>query len=197
MGFLFKRNGNSSARLERLLWEQEAAGSNPASHTNSRSMEIKEYVFLVGIPASGKTTYSMANMPDNFVRFNRDDIREMLVPNHNSKNKWYGHAEMCRREEFISGMLDSLKGRFNHIWDDNTNLAWYWLREAITGLLSQGWSVKVIFMGDSEFPSLCAQRDSERQRQVGAQAIEKFYKKYINVKENINVFYGRIEILFI
>ena len=101
------------------------------------------------------------------------------------------------REEFISGMLDSLKGRFNHIWDDNTNLAWYWLREAITGLLSQGWSVKVIFMGDSEFPSLCAQRDSERQRQVGAQAIEKFYKKYINVKENINVFYGRIEILFI
>jgi hypothetical protein len=40
-----EQSGSSSARLERLLWEQEVAGSNPVFPTNEKSSQNNAGIF--------------------------------------------------------------------------------------------------------------------------------------------------------
>lgn len=136
-------------------------------------------------------------MPDGFVRFNRDDIREMLLPGHNAR--WYLAPDLKKKETGISAAFDVLKARFNLIWDDNTNLNWHMLKDDIISLLAQNWDIKVIFLTDSEDFELCVERDLNRKRTVGKEVLEKFYKKYFNVKQNIEIFKKeiKIEIVFV
>ena len=142
-----------------------------------------EYTFLIGIPASGKTTYAVNNLPENSVRVNRDDIREMLMPNHSER--WYKHPEMTEREKKINNIIESLKNSFDSIWFDNTNLDWSYLKEDIIEALAQGKKVTVIFMLDSEDLDRCVQRDSLRKRQVGEEKIKIFQERYFKIKEKI------------
>jgi predicted kinase len=75
-------------------------------------------IILKGIPASGKTTYArqwINEDPDNRVRFNRDDIRNML-----------GKYWMPKREKLIDKMFyifltEALRNYYDIIID-NMNL---------------------------------------------------------------------------
>ena len=75
-------------------------------------------IVLVGLPGSGKTTFAkewIKENPENRIRFNRDDIRNMMG------KYWLPKRESVINDIFVSFMESSMSNGYDIIID-NMNL---------------------------------------------------------------------------
>lgn len=148
-----------------------------------------EIVYTVGLPASGKTTFSkqwVQEDPKHRVRINRDDIRRMLG--------------MYYKEELVTAIEDTCiitcltKGY--SIVIDGTNFRLD--EESILEDVGTGIYGKNYLFSDSVYEEIknkykvtkvdfthvpieeCIKRDKERKYSVGEEVIRKLAKKYLN-----------------
>ena len=147
--------------------------------------------FLIGLPASGKTTFAkewISMEPCRRVRVNKDDLREMLHNGHYSRGN---EKQIIRLEESI--ILYSLK-QGKDVVLDNTHLGTDKKGrnkhlERIKRLLKENKLDVEIKIHDFNFitPEECIRRDLKREKSVGASTIWDMYWKHIaNIPE---VFY--------
>ena len=129
---------------------------------------------LIGIPASGKSTWSSDYVlkNPNWVRVSRDDYRYML------KNQGFCEPKI---ESLINNLVfntieHSLGSNLNVIYDA-TNLKISYVQEFID---------KFNTLCDIEFQLFdislpkAIERDSNRSKSVGEEVIKKFYKQYLS-----------------
>ena len=150
-------------------------------------MDTKKIIVLQGLPASGKTTWARAWVKEDSehrVRFNRDDIRNML-----------GTYWVPAREPLINsiydGFIDSAMCSGYDIVIDNMNLN----KETIKEIESQVKDFNEwVSLSDSdiryeiEYKSFlevplktCIDRDSKRENPVGETTIRRIFNKYKSV----------------
>ena len=126
-----------------------------------------EMIIMVGLPASGKTTWAkdFCNKNDGYVRINRDDIRSMLGIEYSKRN------ERLVRDIEISNIITSLKSGYSVVVDD-TNLNEYTVNQLKVAyfenvLNPQKPKIKFIECPVDE----CIERDSKRENPVGYSVI--------------------------
>lgn len=128
---------------------------------------------LIGIPASGKSTWSkdFVKANDNWTRVSRDDFRSMLKNSGVVENK----VENIINELIDSSITQSLKKNMNVIVD-NTNLKEKYIRYIIE---------KFKYIADIDYQVFdisldkAIERDKARtEKTVGAPALTKMYKEY-------------------
>lgn len=141
-------------------------------------------LILIGLPASGKSTYARnfirkkRSLGEDWVRINRDDFRLML------KNE-----QICepKIESLISEMQDeaiiSALSRKCNVVIDNTNLKVKYV-EHFCDLVKHYADVDFYFLDISL--EECIKRDSERQQKVGSSIIEKMNDQLISFKQTFN-----------
>lgn len=147
---------------------------------------MAKIIVCQGLPASGKTTWAKAwanENPEYRVRFNRDDIRNML-----------GKYWVSSREDFINYIYHNfmneamLKGY--DIVIDNMNLNKKYLEE-LNNLVKEfnewirlsplGKSINYIIEYKSFLDTpleVCIERDSKRDNPIGEKVIRDLYDKY-------------------
>lgn len=129
-------------------------------------------LILIGIPASGKSTWSkdyVRNNP-NYVRVNRDDFRSML------KN-----SQLCENkiEDMITGLVENViaecLGKKLNVIVDNTHLQLRYINAIIE---------KFQYIADIDYRVFdisldkAIERDNNRENKVGEGVIRKMYKDY-------------------
>ena len=135
---------------------------------------------LQGIPASGKSCFAkkwVEEYPEERVRFNNDDIRNMLgkywVPG--KREKWM--VEQLKQQFFESAM----SGGYN-IVVDNMNLnpkEIEWITNLANNWNYNEFKYEVQFKKFFNVPlEECIRRDAERRNPIGADVITGIYKKY-------------------
>jgi predicted kinase len=145
-------------------------------------------IYLIGISGSGKSTICEEFIKANpeYVRLNRDAIREALIPNHN--DIWYTASYTGQRqinEGLISKLLSSIEGNNKFVIDDNTNLNEKFLTQDFKKNKHRDLEVWVVM--DSFDLSLCTERDLNRDRTVGKKIIEKQYNSFISLINNLSL----------
>ncbi len=141
-------------------------------------MDKLKVLILIGIPGSGKSTWSTNFIKENFgwVRINRDDFRFMLkgVPVCDHK------VEKLINDLQYNALLSSLDAGFNVIID-NTNLK----ESYINGFL------KIVGdKADIEFKIFditldeALQRNLVREKKVDSDVVTKMYSQYRNLVKN-------------
>lgn len=140
---------------------------------------MSKLIILQGIPGSGKTTYArqFCKDHDNYVRVNRDDIRNML-----------GEYWVPKREKLVTELEDkciyrSLVNGYNVIVDA-TNFNPKTIERiklvALDASINIGEYISVEFyMLDTPIEE-CIARDALREKPVGEKVIKDFAKKYLN-----------------
>lgn len=137
-------------------------------------------LILVGIPASGKSTWSKQFVSDNenYVRLNRDDFRFMLK----DKPMVSPKEENIISKLMITSSKEFLKSKYNIIID-NTNCKLSYINDFIkelTHLADIEFKVFDISIEDA------IDRDNNRDKKVGKSVIAKFYKDLTELKNNFN-----------
>jgi predicted kinase len=145
-------------------------------------MITKKILILRGLQASGKSTYArewISKDPESRVRFNRDDIRNML-----------GKYWVPSREDIITdmykGFLESAMGRGYDIVIDNMNLNENTIKEIETVVNDfNDWAKGSNLQYEIEIKDFfsvplqtCIERDSKRENPIGANVIKNTYMKY-------------------
>jgi predicted kinase len=141
-------------------------------------MDKLKVLILIGIPGSGKSTWSTNFIKENFgwVRINRDDFRFMLkgVPVCDHK------VERLINDLQYNALLSSLDAGFNVIID-NTNLK----ESYINGFL------KIVGdKADIEFKIFditldeALERNLTREKKVDVEIVTKMYSQYRNLVKN-------------
>lgn len=141
-------------------------------------MDKLKVLILIGIPGSGKSTWSTNFIKENFgwVRINRDDFRFMLkgVPVCDHK------VEKLINDLQYNALLSSLDAGFNVIID-NTNLK----ESYINGFL------KIVGdKADIEFKIFditldeALERNLTREKKVDVEIVTKMYSQYRNLVKN-------------
>ncbi len=137
---------------------------------------MQKVLFLIGLPASGKTTFSKqyCKKHPSYVRVCRDDLRYMR-----------GRYWMPRQEDLISKweiscILDALSERRNVIVDA-TNLNKFHVALIKEDILYH--YPKVIFEDKIFDVSVdeCIRRDKQRDTPVGSGVIRMFYKNFVDL----------------
>ena len=141
-------------------------------------------IVLIGLPGSGKTTFAkewIKENPENRIRFNRDDIRNMMG------KYWLPKRESVINDVFVSFMESSMSNGYDIIID-NMNLNPNALKEIEemvenfnnweNNLLS--YEIEIKSFTDISVDE-CVKRDSERENPVGEKTIRSIYEKYKNV----------------
>lgn len=144
-------------------------------------MKKVKVIFLRGLPASGKTTWSKQFIKENpnYMRVNRDDIRNML------SIKWDKEKEKVVKNIQVESIFSALNQGYNVIVDD-TNLddeKLDILKEKIYECMVFSKNYEVKFSEKVFYISLkeAIKRDSKRENQVGQTVIELMSKKSKNV----------------
>lgn len=125
-------------------------------------------IMTVGLPASGKTTWSknyIKNSSKKYVRINKDDIRNMI---------------QCKDEGLVIEvrnmiLLESLKRDYNVIIDD-TNFNPIHI-STIRNLIKDTANLQIKDFTNVSV-SECIERDKERLSPVGEEVIRNMYEKY-------------------
>jgi len=140
--------------------------------------EVKTIWVLIGVPASGKSTWALEQLskyPGKYKRTNRDSLRLMLD----------GDSHDWDNEKFIVNLRDtiierSLRKGFDVIVDDTSLKSTNWTD--ICKIAHKIGNVRVI---EKYFPidlKDAQERNAQRPKPVPAIVIENFYNKYIKGK---------------
>lgn len=148
-------------------------------------MNKKKILVLRGIQGSGKTTFAkqwVSEDPEHRVRFNRDDMRNMLGP------YWVPKREGFITELFSNFMLYAMAEQ-KDIVVDNMNLnpkaleeieeirtVWNHLNRTSSPVLDD-YEIEVKDFFDVTLET-CIERDSKRENPIGEEIIRKTYNKY-------------------
>lgn len=137
-------------------------------------------LILIGIPASGKTTWAkeyVRKHPD-YVRVNRDDLRVMLKDSQVCENKIEDMiTSLCHQ------VIDNALGKKLNVIVDNTNLRVRYINEIIE---------KFKYQADIEYQvfdislSKAIERDNTREVKVGEGVIRKMYDAYKILLETLD-----------
>ncbi|MGK7926289.1 MAG: AAA family ATPase [Spirulina sp.] len=141
---------------------------------------MKKVLILIGLPASGKSTYAkelLLEHPGRWVRTNKDLLREMAHASYWSpKNERF---IVKLRDEIILLALEAGK----HVIVDDTNFGPH--VEHIKNLVKG----KAVVEVDDSFLKVpveeCIRRDLERPRSVGKDVIMKMYNRYIRTRPQV------------
>ena len=154
-------------------------------------METKKIILTRGIQGSGKTTFAkqwVLEDPEHRVRFNNDDIRNML-----------GKYWVPSREGVVSALKkEFLYSAMNYGYDivvDNMNLnpkevkyfqdlvdGWNNPKGIVPAVVRAIYEVE--FMDFKTPLDVCIERDSKRENPIGAGVITSTYNRYKNFYEN-------------
>jgi predicted kinase len=135
---------------------------------------------LIGIPASGKSTWSKEFVRKNpsWVRINRDDYRFMLR-----------NEPVCepKIEDMITGLfynaVDAALSKKLNVIVDNTNLKARYIDEMVEFVQ---YRADVEFMVFSVSLEEAIERDKKREKMVGEGVITKMYKDYKNLVDGFS-----------
>jgi len=136
--------------------------------------------FLIGIPASGKTTWAKEFVSNNqeWTRINRDDYRFMTKGSPVCEQK----IENMITEMFFGATLTALRFKQNVIID-NTNLKSEYILP-LAKLVEEYADVEYQIFDCSIEKAIA--RDEVREKRVGPEVIKKMYKNYINLLETFD-----------
>ena len=138
---------------------------------------MPKIILCRGIQGSGKTTWAkqwVLEDPEHRVRFNNDDIRNMLgkywVPSREPiittmKNSFISGAAIFRMDVVIDNM--NLNSKELDYWKD------------IARMFNYDLEIKNFFTPLQD----CIERDSKRPNPIGEEVIRNTYKKYKNILE--------------
>lgn len=141
---------------------------------------IKKIIILQGIPASGKSTWArqwVSEDPEHRVRFNRDDIRNMLGV------YWVPSREGLINNIYNTFIHDSMIGQYDIVLD-NMNLNKKTLDEIEKEVrdfnkLSTDFEYQIEYKSFLDTPlEVCIERDSKRESPIGEKTIRSIYARY-------------------
>ena len=145
---------------------------------------IKKIIVLQGIPASGKSTWArqwVSEDPKHRVRFNRDDIRNMLGV------YWVPSREGLINNIYNTFIHDAMIDQYDIVLD-NMNLNKKTLDEIekeVRDFNEFGKTVSMDFEYQIEYKSfldtpleVCIERDSKRESPIGEKTIRSIYARY-------------------
>ncbi len=142
----------------------------------SKKRKIKIYV---GLPGSGKTTAALAliNSEDNWVRLNKDSIREMI-----GVQEWSTEYEALVNSIQVT-LLEKFMKEGRNIVIDNCHLSsaskdYILKRIAVYNGLKYNYDVEFQHFTDVPVEE-CIMRDSLRARTVGKKIIQDMYEKFL------------------
>lgn len=147
-------------------------------------MEVKKIIVLQGLPASGKSTWAKAWVkedPEHRVRFNRDDIRNMLgvywVPSRESLiNAIYDgfiKEAMCNGYDIVIDNMNLNKETIQEIVDEVADFN-EWISKSPLDI-----QYEIEYKSFLEVPlQTCIDRDSKRENPIGETAIRQIFNKY-------------------
>jgi predicted kinase len=144
----------------------------PVTTTDDKGGVKPQLVMLMGLPASGKTTYAKGLVDQgNFVRVNKDELRAMMDNSVHSKSN---EKRVIRIRDQI--IIDALANGKNVIVDD-TNFAKYH-QETLYGLAQKMGATMIVRFLDTPV-EMCIERNNARGNPVPNSAITEMYDKYI------------------
>lgn len=143
------------------------------------SYKILTIWILLGIPASGKSTWALEQLtkyPGKYKRTNRDSLRAMLD----------GDSHDWDNEKFVVALRNTiieraLRKQFDVIVDDTNLKSTNWTE--ITDIAKKIGNVRVVEKYFDIDLKEALERNSKRDRKVPENVIENFYKKYIKGKQ--------------
>lgn len=147
---------------------------------------MKKVIITRGIPGSGKSTWvkeQLASHPSGTaVRLNNDDLSNMLY-NQEWGNFFNNDTKVLLHHLRLSMLETFLKQDFiTHVYVDNTNLA----SQTVKSLQDVALKYGAEFIVNDDFLKVpigdCIERDSQRERQVGADVIRKMAEQLKRVK---------------
>jgi predicted kinase len=133
-------------------------------------------IILFGLPASGKSTFAKTqlNLRTDYVRVNRDDIRQMIKG---------GMTDDYKIEELVSDtektIIIGALTRNQHVIVDNTHLKMSFINTIIKYANDYADIEFKVFDVDVEE---CIQRDMDRINPVGEDVIRRMNENFINLK---------------
>lgn len=146
---------------------------------------MSKLILLVGLPASGKTTYAEKLKNENTIVLSSDAIRkELFCDEQNQSNNALVFDTLYKRaREFLAN------GK--NVVIDSTNINRFERRRVLDNF--EDFSVEKIAIEIVAKKSLCVERDLKRNRTVGEDIIESFYLTY--EKPTLSEGFDKIEII--
>ena len=140
---------------------------------------MHKFILMQGIPGSGKSTWAkewISKDSEHRVRWNRDDIRNMLG------KYWLPSREKLINELEDKFIMESIKQGYDIIID-NMNLNPKIL-SCYTNLINNtknGDNYNIIVEQINTPLEICLERDKQRENPIGANVIKEIYNKYKDI----------------
>jgi predicted kinase len=135
--------------------------------------DTNKIILCRGIQGSGKTTWAkawVAEDPEHRVRFNNDDIRNMLGP------YWIPSREFLVAELREQLLYSAMENGYDIVLD-NMNLNTDTVEKEINGYSDQ-FPVSIEYKNFPTPLETCIERDSKRENPIGKEVITSTYNKY-------------------
>lgn len=152
-------------------------------------METRKIILTRGIPGSGKSTWAkkwVNEDPEHRIRFNWDDIRNMMGPYWvinrentgimKSLRKTFLEKMMCEKWDIV---IDNMNLNFKE-YEYYNNVVNYYNKNFITQYVLE---FKDFFISVEE----CISRDALRQNPIGEKTIREIWKKYRHFIQTTNI----------
>lgn len=152
-----------------------------------KGREIRKVLVLRGLQGSGKTTFAkqwVNENPEHRVRFNRDDIRNMLG------KYWVPSREPLINDLYKQFLESAIFSRHYDVVIDNMNLDEKYVKEIEETVRQRN----KMYEDCEDIPQyeievkdffhiplqVCIERDAQRENPIGAEVIRRTYNKYKN-----------------
>lgn len=139
---------------------------------------------LVGLPASGKSTYAKTLVEQGWMRVNKDCLREMMFFSEYSKEN----------EEQVDAIEMHLMLYYLHLGKkvvvDDTNLNPKRIKLISDTLDNSPFSPAVMINNKFCFVPIeeCIKRDAKREKSVGKEVITNMWDRYLKDMDNVGIF---------